>query len=623
MPGCIVRPDHAVRCARKWTQAESRAAFRAHRRLSCRLVRSFSTSSRQHAGYSSIDEEHATLIDPSSLRKSLEAIRASNRTRLIRKVDQEGKTVERLSLPQILRDDINSGDAQREDIGDDSTKVAAQPPIPFRKVDPRDKFHVRRSPPKRRVALVPGNGKPKVESAGSAIKALATEDLDGNSERAQRQKGDAFKSPRKPPVAPYQSGSERTAPPRRDGTQNTRVGEVANILPEWQPRGVHPVQQKYPWVMHMDEESRTKVVPATERLEAEIASFERFFTPTEAEDQLTQQLMRELQKTLDDSGFEFTAELIGSRANGLASPLSDLDINLIPKGQARPDVLADREFSQKQLARLRRILKPRRMTDNHNNIHALQSVPHARVPILKAFHPLSGLEIQFQMSNQGFNTTTYAKSFVREFPSLRAVFLILRQFLTIRGLNHGFAGGLTSYPLLNMVVAAMHSQESEGQFSGELAADFMYVLTFWTDLDLSKHGVAVTPFEIVPLDTKRRWNGRMYLRDPADPSHDLGISSSRILDVQASLQQARRNLSRKMAAWDHHAASGVEHIDLNDKEGAPLLGAFLLGDYKQFLMERSLLTCQKMGWRRLNLNDLGSVAPLPSSNEQGSDSTEA
>jgi hypothetical protein len=573
-------------------------------------VRSFTAASRCQAGYSSIDEEHAALIDPSSLRKSLDAIRAANRARLIRKVDHHRNTVAVLSLPQILHDDPSAGDPQQERTGDEKTRDAPNNVGRFRYTDSLNKSNQRTLSRTRRAHV---KGRPKAESGESFANRSAKEDFDNDPVRVQSQQGDAREPAQASPELQDKASGDKIAPSNKKRRAKTHTGQVAMIIPGWQPRTSFPIQRKYPWMMHMDGEARTKVVTAAERLDAEIAAFRSLFTPTAAENQLTQQLLHALQKSLDDQGFDFTAELIGSRANGLASPLSDLDINLIPKGQPRPDVRADRAFSLKKLTRLQRALRKWTDTQGQPFIKPAQLVARARVPILKAFHPQSGLEIQFQMSNEGFNTTSYAKSFVREFPSLRAVFLILRQFLIIRGLNHGFAGGLTSYPLLNMVVAAMLSQESEGRFSGELGEDFLYVLDFWTELDLSTSGIAVSPFEIVPLD-KHRWNGRMYLRDPADPSHDIGVSATRILDVQASLQHARRTLAKKMAAWDEHAASGVDHMETNER-WSPLLGAVLLADYQQFLMERSLLTRQSGSNPQIYGNKLDPVVSQPSTNE--------
>jgi DNA polymerase sigma len=385
-----------------------------------------------------------------------------------------------------------------------------------------------------------------------------------------------------------------------------------------------PLQYRLPWLRHLENERGVSHASAADRLAAEIRAFEKYFTPTQEEQHVAEGAINDLVATVKDIDATYVVDVIGSRSTNLAEPLSDIDLNICPPKKSDTTKLFETDAQVLILNKLHRALRNSSSKSKSSapaRFDVQYFVKHARVPILLCSHQASGLAVQVQCTPRTEDSREHVKAALKEFPSLRSLFKVLKQALQMRGLTVGSCGGITSYPLLQMIVAAL--KLSEARFHpNDVANHFLHFLEFYSDIDFSMYGISTEPLELfskrsaterasehgTEQSTKRRkrrgqshskeqgtFKGRiqnrtiegdrylMTLQDPANPVNDLGKSCYRINDVQETLIAIRATMLRSMATWDSHSAA-------NRSDQSPgvrsLLEPCIGGDYRVYEYER-------------------------------------
>jgi hypothetical protein len=387
-----------------------------------------------------------------------------------------------------------------------------------------------------------------------------------------------------------------------------------------------PLHYRLPWLRHLDSPDSLAPISAIERLTAEIQAFEKYSSPSEEEHRAASDALNDIIECVRATDSELVVDVIGSRATDLADPLSDLDINV--SGPEQWVILDDpaQEAPFKVLNKLYKTLRKPSKTTNQSVSHRIEThcyLRHARVPILLCCHKPSGLPIQIQSTPRTYDSREYVKASLKEYPSLKSLFKVLKQLLQMRGLTIGSSGGITSYPLLQMIVAVL--KFSEGRFHpADVGNQFLFFLDFYSDINFATHGISTEPLELFSksvgragerdkepehagdatgLPDKARlrrdhvtFQGRsrrsfqrskdylMTLQDPANPVNDLGKSCFHIQDVQETFIAIRAALKRAMAQWDLISRTsgrpGVQNVARSLLE--PCVG----GDYRIYEHER-------------------------------------
>ena len=384
-----------------------------------------------------------------------------------------------------------------------------------------------------------------------------------------------------------------------------------------------PVQSRLPWLRHLDASEPASNATAVDRLTAEIRAFEIYSSPTCEEQKAADDAIQDVVQSVHQLRDGFVIDVIGSRATNLADPLSDLDINVFDSNH--PEYVDD-ETPLKVLKILNKTLRWPRKAAKSSPSRAIETqifLKHARVPILLCQHRPTGLPIQIQSTPRTYDSREYVKASLREYPSLRGLFKILKQVLQMRALTVGSSGGITSYPLLQMILASL--KFSEGRFHpADVGSQFLYFLDFYSDVDFAKHGISTEPLElflkgvsrasdqhenpkgatdrIVLLSRgradqqsstfQRRSQTRfqknkeylMTLQDPANPKNDLGQSCFLIQDVQETFIAIRSAMKRAMAEWDQRPSPSM-HLGQQIRVKS-LLEPCVGGDYRIYEHER-------------------------------------
>lgn len=264
-------------------------------------------------------------------------------------------------------------------------------------------------------------------------------------------------------------------------------------------------------------------------------------------------------------------EIFGSERTGLSIATSDLDLRLFPPPDQR------NEHDTAHMPPTRRV----RADMLQNMFHLLQvfkEAPeyvfvffrHGRYPLINMIHEKTGVEIQIVCSKDTTNQRNMMTGYLTEFPALKDLFILVKVLFDIRGLADVFGGGMSSYGVFMMVVAALKIQRQRGGIvKGDDAADCLqHFLQFWSELDTIKYGVKIEPPEVfekrvpdpppVQQSSSRRPIGtvdprRPYLLcliDPADSLNDLGRKCSCIKHILATLRFLNFRLTTDMASLD-------------------------------------------------------------------------
>jgi non-canonical poly(A) RNA polymerase PAPD5/7 len=130
------------------------------------------------------------------------------------------------------------------------------------------------------------------------------------------------------------------------------------------------------------------------------------------------------------------------------------------------------------------------------SVSSMKVIGNTAVPVIKlntrssdGFHV--SLDISFGAhGHQGLEASKLNVSLMREYPSLRLIVLVLKQFLTRRGLCEVFTGGMSSYALL--LLTARFLQEQPSNVSTDIGSSLLGILDFYGNhLQPSVTGISV------------------------------------------------------------------------------------------------------------------------------------
>lgn len=134
----------------------------------------------------------------------------------------------------------------------------------------------------------------------------------------------------------------------------------------------------------------------------------------------------------------FKVDIFGSFKTGLYLPTSDIDLVVFGEWTGLP------------LNQLKDALIRENVTDRDN----IKVLDKASVPIIKVTETKTDLriDISFNMKN-GVKSAALIKEYLNEFPCLKYLAMVLKQFLLQRDLNEVWTGGIGSYSLILMIVS--------------------------------------------------------------------------------------------------------------------------------------------------------------------------
>jgi non-canonical poly(A) RNA polymerase PAPD5/7 len=379
------------------------------------------------------------------------------------------------------------------------------------------------------------------------------------------------------------------------------------------------------------------------RLSRNIAAFHRYITPTRAEKLARHEVRTEIFRAIK-AGAPRSVRFkpFGSIASHLSTADADMDIRCYLAGSSRDVLPPSREDRAKVVGHLRgiaaRMVQPGGGACGGGGFYGIVG-RHSRYPLLDMRHRRSQMTLQIVSANSAHLSTESVKGFADRLPSLAPLYGVLRTMLKVRGLSDVYRGGLSSYPLVNMIAASLQLRPGRS-----LAEDLLNFLRLYSTLDTSAKVVSLAPpavhdrdalpqpttgAKVLPLtagtkvlsltppaihdhdtlppatttttttttdvddDARLRHLADMAhkshshglgfmlcLQDPADPTNDLGRKTFAWRHVAATFGHAHRRLLRLLRAHDRDLQLPKRERRRRRRggEAAPAPAAFLLGE---------------------------------------------
>lgn len=178
----------------------------------------------------------------------------------------------------------------------------------------------------------------------------------------------------------------------------------------------------------------------------------------------------------------------------------------------------------------------------------------AAVPIVKMRDMLTDIKVDISFNMQsGVTSVALIKEFIREFPALEYLVLLLKQFLLQRDMNEVWTGGISSYGLILMVVSFLqhHPRESEENL-GVLLIEFFQLygrqFNYQKCCIRVKNGGQYMKKEDMAAQMKAENGGSigkytpnfLSIEDPLTPSNDIGRASHGAETVKDAFEYAYR-----------------------------------------------------------------------------------
>lgn len=278
------------------------------------------------------------------------------------------------------------------------------------------------------------------------------------------------------------------------------------------------------------------------RLHDEIILFTRYIAPRPEEFLMRNEVVDKITRVIKNEWPNAQVDIFGSFKTGLYLPTSDIDLVVFGDWTGLP------------LNQLKDALIRESVTDRDN----IKVLDKASVPIIKVTETKTDLriDISFNMIN-GVKSAALIKEYLNEFPCLRYLAMVLKQFLLQRDLNEVWTGGIGSYSLILMIVSFLQlhpriDARSNDNNLGVLLIEFFEL--YGKQFNYMRTGIRVKDGgSYVPKEDifKQFNNGYrasiLCIEDPLNPTNDIGKGSYGALKVKQAFEYAYLTLSEAVA----------------------------------------------------------------------------
>lgn len=195
------------------------------------------------------------------------------------------------------------------------------------------------------------------------------------------------------------------------------------------------------------------------RLHYEILQFYQYMIPNEAEHALRQQVVNHITHVIHQYLPSATVDVYGSYKTGLYLPNSDIDIIVHSNDK-------NRQWTPEELESIMSVLRDAFCRHHICTEDGIQIITSATVPIIKLTErtTLVKVDMSFNM-NYGPQSAQLVLQYLKEYPYLKYLVYVLKQYILQLNLNEVWTGGISSYSLILMLVCFFQSYYKKDQLS--------------------------------------------------------------------------------------------------------------------------------------------------------------
>ncbi|XP_053305541.1 terminal nucleotidyltransferase 4B isoform X2 [Spea bombifrons] len=296
-------------------------------------------------------------------------------------------------------------------------------------------------------------------------------------------------------------------------------------------------------------------------LHEEIIDFYKYMSPRPEEEKMRMEVVNRIESVIKELWPNADVQIFGSFKTGLYLPTSDIDLVVFGKWENLP------------LWTLEEALRKHKVADE-NTVKVLDK---ATVPIIKLTDSFTEVKVDISFNVQnGVKAAQLIRDFIKKYPVLPYLVLVLKQFLLQRDLNEVFTGGIGSYSLFLMAVSFLQLHPREDACSpdanyGVLLIEFfeLYGRHFnylKTGIRIKDGGSYVAKDEVQKSMLDGYRPSMLYIEDPLQPGNDVGRSSYGAMQVKQAFDYAYVVLS--------HAVSPIAKYYPNN-ESESILGRII------------------------------------------------
>ncbi|KAH8732155.1 hypothetical protein GQ44DRAFT_735100 [Phaeosphaeriaceae sp. PMI808] len=316
-------------------------------------------------------------------------------------------------------------------------------------------------------------------------------------------------------------------------------------------------------------------------LHNEIMDFYEFVAPTKFEHKARRNLVDRISNALRNTKvFPHDAGQIlcfGSYPAGLYLPTADMDLVYASDrhydgGSPVLDAAQDRGIFKKTLFKASNRLKNVGIAENSFVI------AKARVPIIKFQDRVTGLDVDISFENlSGVQAQATFDKWKSEYPDMIFLVVLVKQLLSMRGLNEVHHGGLGGFSIICLVVSYIqHNRKTDN-----LGACFLGFLEYYgKKFDLAKQRIQMHPPAIVKkthmgIDGRVEQPTGLSIQDPNKPDNNISGGSHKAANAFGVFAAAHDTLTDRMKA----SAAGHDI-------GPSILECVIGGNYDSYIRQR-------------------------------------
>ncbi|KAM7146808.1 terminal nucleotidyltransferase 4B isoform 2-T2 [Macrochelys suwanniensis] len=282
--------------------------------------------------------------------------------------------------------------------------------------------------------------------------------------------------------------------------------------------------------------------PGVVGLHEEIIDFYKYMSPRPEEERMRMEVVNRIENVIKELWPNADVQIFGSFKTGLYLPTSDIDLVVFGKWETLP------------LWTLEEALRKHNVADEGS----VKVLDKATVPIIKLTDSFTEVKVDISFNVQnGVKAAQLIRDFIKKYPVLPYLVLVLKQFLLQRDLNEVFTGGIGSYSLFLMAVSflQLHPREDACIHSanyGVLLIEFfeLYGRHFnylKTGIRIKDGGSYVAKDEVQKSMLDGYRPSMLYIEDPLQPGNDVGRSSYGAMQVKQAFDYAYVVLSHAVS----------------------------------------------------------------------------
>ncbi|KAL2807868.1 hypothetical protein BJX63DRAFT_56787 [Aspergillus granulosus] len=385
---------------------------------------------------------------------------------------------------------------------------------------------------------------------------------------------ESSRAPENAPTGPRLGNRKRTRDDEMKGSAKS-IGKLGSrhpqdgtILDEWKLR--HSEDSGSPWL------TPQPTLSVGARLHNEIISFYHWVKPVSYEQLVRDDLVARLQTAFQNRYYGVQLRSFGSFASGLYLPTADMDLVLLSTNFMRTGVktFGERKGQIYAFAAFLRNL-------NIAVPGSIETIAHARVPILKFVDKLTGLKVDLSFDNDsGLIANNTFQQWKSEYPAMPVIVAVIKQFLLLRGLNEVPTGGLGGFSITCLVTSLLQHMPYGNMAPnlGNVLMEFFYFYGFLFDYE--SVGIRLNPpgyfNKRVYKVYKDNNNARLCIEDPNNPDNDISGGTREVQLIFKSFAEAYRLLKARMASM----------VDADVAAGESILGTIIAANFDEYRESR-------------------------------------